>query len=157
MKRLRHSQGFTIIEVLIVLVIVSVILVLLFGALPALQRNSRNAKRDHDAAHLLEAIGECVNNHNLDTTACTHPSNIPLPLNEMSIYTGVHYGAHVSSGVLVADPPTNDEPNWIFGASCGPPPTGFRNVGQTTAFVVTYLIESKANVLEIQSKCFDGR
>src|SRR5215210_6728854 len=58
------SEGFTIIEVLIVLAIAGLILLIVFLAVPALQRNSRNTSRKNDVANILGAISEYTNNNN---------------------------------------------------------------------------------------------
>jgi prepilin-type N-terminal cleavage/methylation domain-containing protein len=58
------SDGFTIIEVLIVLAIAGLIMLIVFLAVPALQRNSRNTQRKNDVNGLSSAITEFVNNNN---------------------------------------------------------------------------------------------
>lgn len=58
------ERGFTIIEVLIVLTIAGVILLVVFLAVPALQRNSRNTQAKNEAAAILGALSEFVNNNN---------------------------------------------------------------------------------------------
>jgi prepilin-type N-terminal cleavage/methylation domain-containing protein len=63
MKNLRkRTEGFTIIEVMIVLVIAAVILLMVFLAIPALQRNSRNTQRREDVSNYAAAIAEWSNN-----------------------------------------------------------------------------------------------
>lgn len=62
-KLRKKSEGFTIIEVLIVLAIAGLILLIVFLAVPALQRNSRNTSRRNDVAALLGAYQEFVNNN----------------------------------------------------------------------------------------------
>lgn len=66
----KKSDGFTIIEVLIVLAIAGLIMVIVFLAVPALQRNNRNTSRDSDAARIAGAVNECVANNNGQTTNC---------------------------------------------------------------------------------------
>ncbi len=56
------SQGFTIIEVLIVLAIAGLIMVVVFLAVPALQRNQRNQAQRTEANNLLAAYQEISNN-----------------------------------------------------------------------------------------------
>ena len=60
----RKTEGFTIIEVLIVLAIAGLILLIVFLAVPALQRNSRNTQYRSEAARILGATQEFVNNNN---------------------------------------------------------------------------------------------
>jgi prepilin-type N-terminal cleavage/methylation domain-containing protein len=63
-KLTKKSQGFTIIEVLIVLAIAGLIMLIVFLAVPALQRNSRNTAIRNDAGNILAAVGEYVSNNN---------------------------------------------------------------------------------------------
>lgn len=66
MKKLnrKSSEGFTIIEVMIVLAIAGLIMLIVFLAVPALQRNSRNTQRKSDASHLMGLVSEYMSNHN---------------------------------------------------------------------------------------------
>jgi len=59
----RKSEGFTIIEVMIVLAIAGLILLIVFLAVPALQRNSRNTTAKNDAAAVAAAINEFQSNN----------------------------------------------------------------------------------------------
>ncbi|NCU43918.1 type II secretion system protein [Candidatus Saccharibacteria bacterium] len=60
MKKLKFKspsrQGFTIIEVVLVLAIAGLIFLMVFIALPALQRNQRDAQRRQDMSRLKDAI-----------------------------------------------------------------------------------------------------
>lgn len=56
------SEGFTIIEVLIVLAIAGLIILIVFLAVPALQRNSRNTQRRNDTAGVASAVANFSNN-----------------------------------------------------------------------------------------------
>ena len=60
----KGQSGFTIIEVLIVLAIAGLIMMIVFLAVPALQRNSRNAALRNDAASVLGGVNEYVTNNN---------------------------------------------------------------------------------------------
>jgi len=57
----KRSEGFTIIEVLIVLAIAGLIMVVVFIAVPNLQRNARNNRIDTEANALLTAYSEVSN------------------------------------------------------------------------------------------------
>jgi prepilin-type N-terminal cleavage/methylation domain-containing protein len=59
----QKSDGFTIIEVLIVLAIAGLILLIVFLAVPNLQRNSRNTQRKNDVQAILGAVGEYESNN----------------------------------------------------------------------------------------------
>lgn len=60
----KRTEGFTIIEVLIVLAIAGLIMLIVFMAVPALQRNSRNTQIRNDVAVYLGAISEWSTNNN---------------------------------------------------------------------------------------------
>jgi prepilin-type N-terminal cleavage/methylation domain-containing protein len=60
----RKSDGFTIIEVMIVLAIAGLIMLIVFLAVPALQRNSRNTQTKNDASAVASAINEYSSNNN---------------------------------------------------------------------------------------------
>ncbi len=60
----KKTEGFTIIEVMIVLAIAGLILLIVFLAVPALQRNSRNTQRRNDASHMGGLLNEFASNNN---------------------------------------------------------------------------------------------
>jgi prepilin-type N-terminal cleavage/methylation domain-containing protein len=60
----RKSEGFTIIEVMIVLAIAGLILLIVFLAVPALQRNARNTTLKNDASALAAGFSEYSSNNN---------------------------------------------------------------------------------------------
>lgn len=60
----KKSEGFTIIEVLIVLAIAALILVIVLIAIPQLQRNQRNTARKASASRLAAEIGNYIGNNN---------------------------------------------------------------------------------------------
>lgn len=64
------TEGFTIIEVLIVLAIAGLIMLVVFLAVPALQRNQRNTGRTNDASLVLSAVSECLANKNGQVASC---------------------------------------------------------------------------------------
>lgn len=68
----RRTEGFTIIEVLIVLAIAALIFLIVFLAVPALQRNARNNGIKNDAANLLAGVStfESNNSGQLPTGGC---------------------------------------------------------------------------------------
>ncbi len=59
----KRTEGFTIIEVLIVLAIAGLILLIVFLAVPALQRNTRNTGRKEDASRIATAVSNFVSNN----------------------------------------------------------------------------------------------
>jgi prepilin-type N-terminal cleavage/methylation domain-containing protein len=58
-----NSQGFTIVEVLIVLAIAGLILLIVLLAVPALQRNAGNTNRKNDASAIAAAVSEYEDNN----------------------------------------------------------------------------------------------
>lgn len=63
MKYTQSKKGFTIIETSLVLAIAGLILVMAFVALPALQRQTRDAKRKEDAATFMQALTKYQENN----------------------------------------------------------------------------------------------
>jgi prepilin-type N-terminal cleavage/methylation domain-containing protein len=59
-----NSEGFTIIEVMIVLAIAGLIMLVVFLAVPTLQRNQRNSGRRADASRIASAANDFVTNGN---------------------------------------------------------------------------------------------
>ena len=60
----KRTEGFTIIEVLIVLAIAGLIMLIVFLAVPALQRNSANNGRRSEASRVATAANDFVTNSN---------------------------------------------------------------------------------------------
>ena len=63
-KMNKKEGGFTIVEVMIVLAIAGLVMAIVFIAVPALQRNSRDAQRRADVAAVQSAIATFVGNNN---------------------------------------------------------------------------------------------
>ena|SRR5665213_801907 len=59
-----NSEGFTIIEIMIVLVIAGLILLIVFLAIPALQRNARNTQRKNDVGAVATSINNFITDNN---------------------------------------------------------------------------------------------
>src|SRR5581483_346118 len=74
------SQGFTIVEVMIVLAIAALIILSIFWALPAFQRGSRNSQRDADAQRVVSAVTDCLSNNGGIIANCLSPSGCSLPV-----------------------------------------------------------------------------
>ncbi len=117
-KLKRNSQGFTIIEVLIVLAIAGLILLIVFLAVPALQRNSRNTSRKNDAGRVGAAASEFLSNNN-----STVPTNSAADLAEMrsNIGTLSQYNVNTDLGILAGTQAAINNLNQIrlvTGAQC---------------------------------------
>ncbi len=155
-----RAAGFTIIEVMIVLAIASMILLIVFLAVPALQRNARNTGRKRDAAQLISAVEECLQDHGLQESSCESTPNIPISSNQFSVFTTFHYGAQPGNPDAPA-PPAPDDPNWLFGLTCSAQVGGWFPVGPDGkfvqyphAFVVTYFTEDADGFTS--TRCLDG-
>ena len=112
------SEGFTIIEVMIVLAIAGLILLIVFLAVPALQRNTRNTQRKNDASRLGAAASNYVSNQNGSLPGVTAPAGSTTAaqaiLNDagsLAQYSGLIAGSHavltsgefnIESGALTA-------------------------------------------------------
>lgn len=60
----KKTEGFTIIEVLIVLAIAGLIMLIVFLAIPQLRRNQQNSTMRNEASRLLSAVTEYESNAN---------------------------------------------------------------------------------------------
>jgi prepilin-type N-terminal cleavage/methylation domain-containing protein len=103
LKNLRQSDGFTIIEVLIVLAIAGLIMLIVFLAVPSLQRNSRNTQRRNDVSAVLAAVADYQNNDGgrmIDAQADvdTVKNNVKLGFYQAA---GVYYGGAAGAAVTV--------------------------------------------------------
>ena len=127
----KRSEGFTIIEVLIVLAIAGLIMVIVFLAVPALQRNQRNNARNADGARIAAAVNECLANRNNVTTACDTDGEIEQ--GTMSQLTSISGTASVTSARIQ------------FNRTCDS--QGASDVAGTNArqFAVTYVLEPSVN------------
>jgi prepilin-type N-terminal cleavage/methylation domain-containing protein len=76
----RNSEGFTIIEVMIVLAIAALILLIVLLAVPALQRNSRNTQRKNDISAIVSATNEFVDNNNGISPTGLSGANSPVTI-----------------------------------------------------------------------------
>jgi prepilin-type N-terminal cleavage/methylation domain-containing protein len=105
----RKSEGFTIIEVMIVLAIAGLILLIVFLAVPALQRNAHNTSIKNDVSAVLGAVNEWSNNNN---GAKLPASAVAYSAGTVTIGTGCTTAgsncakASVSSNISAASQPT---------------------------------------------------
>lgn len=93
----KKTDGFTIIEVMIVLVIAAVIILIVFLAVPALQRNSRNTQRRNDVGRILASLTEHASNNNGSfPTTTTEQTNWKNSIGTLSFYkdttNNINYG-----------------------------------------------------------------
>jgi prepilin-type N-terminal cleavage/methylation domain-containing protein len=131
-----RSEGFTIIEVLIVLAIAGLIILIVFLAVPALQRNSRNTRRKSDASHLAGLVNEYVANNNgkVPTGIGTGANLLDLTKENFAILDAP---TAVQSGITTLG--TLDKMEINTGAICS---AGVATAGGgTRSFTVTYMVE----------------
>lgn len=140
----KRTEGFTIIEVMIVLVIAAVILLIVFLAVPALQRNSRNTQRKNDVATYAAAVNEWAGNNN---------GNLPTVAADLTTAnTGVN--ALANSGFL-AEPTTIQtgartaavaiaNMEYVQGAQCDTATVGNTVAAAARQFAIRYATENSA-------------
>lgn len=143
----KRTEGFTIIEVLIVLAIAGLILLIVFLAVPALQRNSRNTQRNNDAASIGGAINECLSAKNGQVTSCNTTAlvtAVSLDTNKLGQLKTVNVTAAVptdpGSGVL-------DTANVGFGAGakCNTAGDALAGGGTARSAAVLFRLEIAGN------------
>jgi type IV pilus assembly protein PilA len=83
----KRTEGFTIIEVLIVLAIAGLIMLIVFLAVPTLQRNSRNTSKRAEVARLGAAANEFVTNNNGKTPVAADAAAIKANANLKDVTT----------------------------------------------------------------------
>lgn len=134
------SEGFTIIEVLIVLAIAGLVMLIVFLAVPALQRNSRNTSRSNDASRLAAAVNECLSNRNNRPASCVTTGGDAVNFaNGTQLTAAVTYWNGV--GAFPAVPAGNATPLVGYLSTCNA--DGTARVASTiaTEFVVMYRAE----------------
>jgi prepilin-type N-terminal cleavage/methylation domain-containing protein len=143
LKKLQKSksEGFTIIEVMIVLAIAGLILLIVFLAVPALQRNSRNTQRKNDASHLAGLISEYVSNHNGQGPTAgfgTSANQLDLTNESFSIITAPS-GALAGTGYTAPSSPALDTFYVFRNTTCNnnTPATG----GGNRSYTIVYYTE----------------
>jgi prepilin-type N-terminal cleavage/methylation domain-containing protein len=138
----KKTEGFTIIEVLIVLAIAGLILLIVFLAVPSLQRNQRNNARNNDAARVSSSVTECLANRNGITTSCD-----TLTLDANFCATA---GSEIQAGCLsqltagLGAAPNTTTLQLQFGTTaggCNASGTGTAAGGSARAFSVLYQLE----------------
>lgn len=135
----KRTEGFTIIEVLIVLAIAGLIMLIVFLAVPALQRNSRNTGRNSDASLIAAAVNECITSHNGITTACRSVAiaNVNLDLNKLNqlTTTPLYQAGAVATG-------NTSTASWSFGLQCNTTTGVGTSPGTPRQFVVQWRQEA---------------
>lgn len=139
----KRTEGFTIIEVLIVLAIAGLILLIVFLAVPALQRNSRNTSRRDDVARVLGAAQEVLNNNNGDVSALT-PDKLRDAVGNLSYYQSANIDVQAGSGLSATKGSDTDSVVVYTGAKCTDAETA--DPGTSRQLVALFAVESKGVV-----------
>lgn len=155
------SDGFTIIEVMIVLAIAALILVIVFLAVPALQRSSRNTSRRTDASNSLSALSNYISNNGgqLPSSNCQKAGT---GAGECSFLQDVKFGyydptttnvGYYTDTTQYAGSTPSPEQMWLVGdAQCGNGEAGAPTAGKSTRqYVVYYGIEGSTS-----TQCVEG-
>jgi prepilin-type N-terminal cleavage/methylation domain-containing protein len=122
----RKSEGFTIIEVLIVLAIAGLIMVVVFLAVPALQRSQRNQSRKTDVNNLISSVADFTGNNGGTPPAAqadinTTTSNMKLGyIKSVNVFYGTApvVTVSVSSTTPAVNVNTSEEANVFVGYTC---------------------------------------
>jgi prepilin-type N-terminal cleavage/methylation domain-containing protein len=163
-----RSDGFTIIEVMIVLAIAALILLIVLLAVPALQRNSRNTAIKNDASAVVGGVSEFSSNNDGQSpaggsggTTCS-TGNVSLNKNNTTTPTvpkvqGSTAIDCASTGAHTYNLTSADTGKLFvnFAAKC-PDTTSGQSVtttGTTRSTAVVYAVETNSNIL---AKCVDG-
>ncbi len=139
----KKTDGFTIIEVLIVLAIAGLIMLVVFLAVPSLNRNQRNNARKSEASRVSTLLAECLSNKNGDQAQCDTPTELgftqtgtvgALPASEFKELTEVEATttANASKTRVI----------YAFGQQCNAAGGGFTATASTRAYAVGYKYES---------------
>ncbi len=131
----KRSEGFTIIEVLIVLAIAGLILLIVFLAVPALQRNSRNSGRKSDVSRIGGAVIEFMNNNN-----GAKPDAADLPAIKNAVGSLGQYDTTSATAITLVQysasladyTPNKDTVRIVIGAKCQSGTTTTPGAGGTT-------------------------
>lgn len=147
------SDGFTIIEVLIVLAIAGLILLIVFLAVPALERNARNTERKNDVSSILSAISEYESNNDgqLPTTSGPFSTEFSGENPKLGYYTttaNVQYT--YTAGIMAtapAAPGSPDKVNIYNGVECDQTNDGSTLTGASERSVIAlYDIETSGGI-----------
>ncbi len=159
-KDSRSSEGFTIIEVMIVLAIAGLILLIVFLAVPALQRNARNTQRNTDVGSLIGAFNEYVDNQNgtVPTASCTGATPCAWLTNAKTGFYGnggwtatSFVYTYSAAAQALADP--NNGNNVLMGNYMGCNAAGTASANGTSARNVAILYDVEVGGGGLQEEC----
>jgi prepilin-type N-terminal cleavage/methylation domain-containing protein len=156
----KTTEGFTIIEVMIVLAIAALILLIVFLAVPALQRNARNTQRSTDANNLVAAYNEYVNNTGGTTpvanctgaTPCAWYSNAKLGF--YTIAANYHFVVQPNPAATVPGGAANVELNEVYMytyETCGSSTTAANGTSPQNVATIYYVETGSGTQLECRT------
>jgi prepilin-type N-terminal cleavage/methylation domain-containing protein len=142
----RKSQGFTIVETLIVLAIVGVMMVVIFLAVPALQRNSRNTTAKTEGNNIVAAVNEFISNSGGKLPVAADASNVLASANVKNITT-LNVAAQTGATAI-----TSTSATMVTSAKCTAAvtsgglkaPNAVTAAGAARQFAVIYPMEDRA-------------
>ncbi len=146
----QRSEGFTIIEVLIVLAIAGLIMVVVFLAVPALQRSQRNQSRKTDVNNLISSIADFTGNNGGTPPAIQADVNTATSNMKFGYYkpANVFYGGTPTATVAATgttpakDTNTVEEINVYVGYTCSSATAAATTTGANSRNVaVQYVVE----------------
>jgi prepilin-type N-terminal cleavage/methylation domain-containing protein len=160
----KRSEGFTIIEVMIVLAVAGLIMLIVFLAVPALQRNQRNTSRKSDAARVAASIVNFYSNG----------GQVPASTGDLTTIAGdagnlAFYGTLTSTATAPATTPNNisfqtkqsaaalaaanaDTMQVVTGSKCGAGGATTTSGASAKNIALQYTIESSASTIPV---CID--
>ena len=157
-----RSEGFTIIEVMIVLAIAALILLIVLLAVPALQRNSRNTAIKNDASAVVGGVSEYQSNND-GASPDTSGSSCSTGSVSLAKSGGVaskpkiqgNTGATCNQSGAQTITPTPGNLTIVFGAKCPDTTSGtsVTTLANTRSVAVIYALETNSSN---QAKCVDG-
>ena len=142
----KRSEGFTIIEVMIVLAIGGLIMLIVFLAVPSLNRSQRNTNRTNDATRWAAAVTECLANRNNIVGACATTGSTVQGLAQLTTNGATTTG--ISPNIINA---SSTSVSILFSATCVADGTSAQNSTTPTSFVVLYALETSTTAT--QSRC----
>lgn len=155
----KSNKGFTIIEVLIVLSIAASIILIVFLAVPALQRNQRNAQRKSNIASIAGAINEYESNYSgsipvgasatqlCDTASCGGTPTKTVDFKQGYYSAAPTVNAALASGGTVAAV-TTDTVTIVPKGKCSS--TNSAVYGSERSFAILYATEGAGNAYTSQ-------
>jgi prepilin-type N-terminal cleavage/methylation domain-containing protein len=159
LKKLKNkSEGFTIIEVMIVLAIAGLIILIVLLAVPALQRNGRNTAIKNDASALAAGIAEFGSNNDGRIPTAAASTFVDGIATFSRAGTGISpaeakYQASTTVNAGATDPTEAGVIRVQFGVKCTGP-NAFATTNNTRGTAIKYLNEQSGG--GTSPRCIDA-